>query len=217
MIPIREILAASPVMPVIVIDRPEDAVPLAEALVKGGICVLEVTMRTPAALACVRAIRAAVPGAIVGVGTITNIADLNAAREAGAMFGVSPGTTPDLLSHATTSGFPFLPGSMTPSDVMRALDAGFTAMKLFPARQAGGIEMLKALGGPFPQVMFCPTGGIDAQSAATYLALPNVACVGGSWLSPATLIANKDWTEIQMRAQAASFLKTTNEKNVPSP
>ena len=210
MTPIREILAASPVMPVIVLDRVEDAVPLAEALVSGGIRVLEVTMRTSAALDCVRAIRAAVPNAIVGVGTITNIADMNAAREAGAMFGVSPGTTPALLSHAATSGFPFLPGSMTPSDVMRALDAGFTAMKLFPAQQAGGIAMLKALGGPFPQVTFCPTGGIDADSAAAFLALPNVACVGGSWLSPAALIASKSWSEIQKRAEAASRLKTSN-------
>ena len=210
MIPIREILAASPVMPVIVLDRVEDAVPLAEALVSGGIRVLEVTMRTAAALDCVRAIRAAVPNAIVGVGTITNIADMNAAREAGAIFGVSPGTTPGLLSHAATSGFPFLPGSMTPSDVMRALDAGFTAMKLFPAQQAGGIAMLKALGGPFPQVMFCPTGGIDADSARGFLALPNVACVGGSWLSPASLIASKSWSEIQKKAEAASRLKTTN-------
>ena len=203
---IREILAASPVMPVIVLDRVDDAVPLAEALLSGGIRVLEVTLRTPAALDSVRAIRAAVPRAIVGVGTITNIADMNAAREAGALFGVSPGTSPALLSHAATSGFPFLPGSMTPSDVMRALDAGFNAMKLFPARQAGGVEMLKALGGPFPQVMFCPTGGIDAGSAAAYLALPNVACVGGSWLAPTALIANKDWGEISRRAQAAALL-----------
>ena len=207
---IREILALSPVMPVIVLDRVDDAVPLANALVSGGIRVLEVTLRTPAALDCVRAIRATVPQAIVGVGTITNIADMIAAREAGAAFGVSPGTTRELLSHAASSGFPFLPGAMTPSDVMRALDAGFTAMKLFPARQAGGIEMLKALGGPFPQVMFCPTGGIDADSAAAYLALPNVVCVGGSWLAPANLIANKDWTGIKKRAQLASRLITTH-------
>ena len=217
MTPIREILAASPVMPVIVLDRLDDAVPLAEALVSGGIRVLEVTLRTPVALDCVRAIRAAVPHAIVGVGTITNIADMNAARAAGAQFGVSPGTTPGLLAHAATSGFPFLPGSMTPSDVMRALDAGFTAMKLFPARQAGGIEMLKALGGPFPQVMFCPTGGIDADSATAYLALPNVACVGGSWLSPAALVANKDWAEIRRRATAAAQLKPLNGLDATPP
>ena len=217
MTPIREILAASPVMPVIVLDRLDDAVPLAEALVGGGIRVLEVTLRTPVALDCVRAIRAAVPHAIVGVGTITTIADMNAAREAGASFGVSPGTTPGLLAHAATSGFPFLPGSMTPADVMRALDAGFTAMKLFPARQAGGIEMLKALGGPFPQVIFCPTGGIDADSAAAYLALPNVACVGGSWLSPAALVANKDWAEIRRRATAAAQLKPLNGLDATPP
>ncbi|MEO8103439.1 MAG: bifunctional 4-hydroxy-2-oxoglutarate aldolase/2-dehydro-3-deoxy-phosphogluconate aldolase [Betaproteobacteria bacterium] len=207
---IRDILAASPVMPVIVLDRVADAVPLAEALVSGGIRVLEVTLRTPVALDCVRAIRAAVPQAIVGVGTITNIADMDASRAAGAQFGVSPGTTPGLLAHAATSGFAFLPGSMTPSDVMRTLDAGFTAMKLFPARQAGGVEMLKALGGPFPQVLFCPTGGIDAESAAAFLALPNVACVGGSWLSPAALIANQDWNEIRRRALAAAQLATHN-------
>jgi 2-dehydro-3-deoxyphosphogluconate aldolase/(4S)-4-hydroxy-2-oxoglutarate aldolase len=207
---IREILAASPVMPVIVLDRVEDAVPLAEALVKGGIRVLEVTMRTAVALDCVRAIRASVPNAIVGVGTITNVADMDEAREAGAQFGVSPGTTRDLLAHAVKGNFPFLPGTMTPSDVMRALEAGFTAMKLFPAQQAGGIGMLKALGGPFPQIMFCPTGGIDAESAPGFLALPNVACVGGSWLSPAALIASKSWNEIQKRAEAAARLKTTN-------
>ena len=204
---IREILAASPVMPVIVLDRLDDAVPLAEALVSGGVRVLEVTLRTPAALDCVRAIRAAVPEAIVGVGTITTVADMNAARDAGAQFGVSPGTTSELLAHAASSGFPFLPGSMTPSDVMRALDAGFNAMKLCPARQAGGVEMLKALGGPFPQVVFCPTGGIDAESTAAYLALPNVACVGGSWLSPAALVASKNWDEIRRRAAAATLLK----------
>ena len=203
---IHDILAASPVMPVIVLDRVDDAVPLAEALVGGGIRVLEVTLRTAAALDCVLAIRAAVPDAIVGVGTINSVADLNAARAAGALFGVSPGTTPELLAHAAASGFPFLPGSMTPSDVMRALAAGYTAMKLFPARQAGGIDMLKALGGPFPQVVFCPTGGIDADSAASYLALPNVACVGGSWLSPASLVASKDWNEIRRRSQAAALL-----------
>lgn len=203
---IREILSASPVMPVIVLDHVADAVPLAQALVAGGIRVLEVTMRTPAALDCVRAIRAAVPEAIVGVGTISNVADFNAAREAGAVFGVSPGATAALLAKASASDLPFLPGVMTPSDVMNALAAGFTAMKLFPAKQAGGIDMLKAIGGPFPQVIFCPTGGIDAESASQYLALPNVACVGGSWLAPAALVADKNWGEIQRRAEQACKL-----------
>ncbi|TFG87735.1 MAG: bifunctional 4-hydroxy-2-oxoglutarate aldolase/2-dehydro-3-deoxy-phosphogluconate aldolase [Chromatiales bacterium] len=209
---IIEIMAASPVMPVIVLDRVDDAVPLAKALMSGGIRVLEVTMRTPAALDSVRAIRAALPDALVGVGTITNVADLEAARAAGARFGVSPGTTPDLLAHARGWNFPFLPGVMTPSDVMRAIEAGFAAMKLFPARQAGGVEMLKALGGPFPQVRFCPTGGIDADSAASYLALPNVVCVGGSWLSPPALVATRDWGQIRRRAEAAAQLARNSGK-----
>jgi 2-dehydro-3-deoxyphosphogluconate aldolase / (4S)-4-hydroxy-2-oxoglutarate aldolase len=203
---IHEILKASPVMPVIVLDRVEDAVPLAAALVEGGIRVLEITMRTPVALDCVRAIRAAVPDAIVGVGTVTNVAEMNSAVAAGAAFGVSPGTTDALLAHAKSIHFPFLPGTMTPSDVMRVLEHGFTAMKLFPAKQAGGIDMLKALGGPFAHVTFCPTGGIDAASAPAFLSLKNVACVGGSWLAPAELIMNKDWASIRERARAAAAL-----------
>ena len=204
---ILDIMRASPVMPVIVLDRVEDAVSLARALTGGGIRVLEVTLRTPAALACVRAIRAAVPDAIFGVGTVVNCADFDAARQAGAAFGVSPGATPELLAHAAKTGFPFLPGTMTPSDMMRVLEAGFTEAKLFPAEQAGGIGLLKAIGGPLPQLTFCPTGGIDAASAPAYLALPNVACVGGSWLAPAALIASCDWDEIGKRARAASQLK----------
>lgn len=210
---IRDILAASPVMPVIVLERVDDAVPLAEALVGGGIRVLEVTLRTPVALDCVRAIRAMVPDAIVGVGTITCIAEFDAAREAGAAFGVSPGSTPALLAHIAASGMPFLPGCMTPSDVMRAMEAGFSAVKLFPAKQAGAIEMLKAMGGPLPGVMFCPTGGIDANSAPDYLALPNVACVGGSWLAPANLIAARDWPAIRVRAVAAAALALPSPKH----
>lgn len=201
---IRGILAASPVMPVIVLDKAEDAVPLAKALVAGGIRVLEITMRTAAALDCVVAIRANVPEAIVGVGTLTSPADLDAARAAGAIFGVSPGATPALLARATETGMPFLPGVMTPSDVMQALAAGFGAMKLFPAKQAGGIDMLKALAGPFPNVIFCPTGGIDAATAPDYLALNNVACVGGSWLAPAASVKQGKWSEIEQLARAAS-------------
>ncbi len=207
---IREILAASPVMPVIVLDHVDDAVPLARSLVAGGIRVLEVTLRTPVALDCIRAIRAAVPDAIVGVGTITTASDLDAARAAGAAFGVSPGATPAVLARANETGMAFLPGVMTPSDVMNALAAGFDAMKLFPARQAGGIDMLKALGGPFPGVTFCPTGGIDAASAPAYLALTNVACVGGSWLAPAPLVKQGNWVEIERLARAASALKTSH-------
>ncbi|MFM7460194.1 MAG: bifunctional 4-hydroxy-2-oxoglutarate aldolase/2-dehydro-3-deoxy-phosphogluconate aldolase [Burkholderiales bacterium] len=204
---IREILAASPVMPVIVLDRVADAVPLARVLVAGGIRVLEVTMRTPAALDSVRAIRQQVPEAIVGVGTIVTVADFDAAVAAGAAFGVSPGSTDELLTHVAKQNFPFLPGCLTPSDLMRAMQAGFHAVKLFPAKQAGGIEMLKTLGGPFPSIQFCPTGGIDATSAPDYLKLPNVACVGGSWLAPANLVNSGDWEAIRLRAVAASALR----------
>jgi 2-dehydro-3-deoxyphosphogluconate aldolase / (4S)-4-hydroxy-2-oxoglutarate aldolase len=204
---IREIMKASPVMPVIVLDKLEDAVPLATALVEGGITVLEITLRTPVALDAVRAIRAALPDAIVGVGTITSVTDMHAAIDAGAAFGVSPGITDALLAEANAKAWPFLPGTFTPSDVMRALDAGYRAMKLFPAKQAGGVEMVKALGGPFPQVLFCPTGGVDAALAAQFLALRNVGCVGGSWLTPAELVINKDWEHIKERAQAASALR----------
>ena len=210
---IRDLLATSPVMPVIVLDRVEDAVPLAAALVAGGIRVLEITLRTAAALDCVAAIRAAVPEAIVGVGTLTRAADIDAARAAGAVFGVSPGITPALLARANETGMPFLPGVMTPSDVMQAASAGFDAMKLFPARQAGGIDMLKALAGPFPNVIFCPTGGIDAGTASAYLTLGNVACVGGSWLAPATLIKQGDWAGIEQLARAASALSKNQSKN----
>jgi 2-dehydro-3-deoxyphosphogluconate aldolase / (4S)-4-hydroxy-2-oxoglutarate aldolase len=204
---IRGIMRASPVMPVMVLENVATAVPLAQALVRGGIKVLEITMRTPVALDCVRAICSSVPEAIVGVGTITSPADLDAAVAAGAAFGVSPGATDTLLSYAIEKQFALLPGVMTPSDVMRALQHGFTALKLFPAQQAGGIGMLKALGGPFPQALFCPTGGIDAKTAPDFLALKNVACVGGSWLAPAAMVAAGDWSGIQALAQAAAALK----------
>lgn len=207
MMAIDAVLAASPVMPVIVIERPEDAVPLARALVAGGIPVLEVTLRTAAAVESVRAIRSAVPEAIVGVGTITTGAQIDEVMAAGAVFGVSPGTTPELLAHARRAGLPLLPGAMTPSDVMRALDAGYTRMKLFPAVPAGGIAMLKSLAGPFPGVVFCPTGGIDAACAPAFLALPNVACVGGSWLAPPARVAAGDWESIRQLAKAAAGLR----------
>lgn len=203
----REILAASPVMPVIVIDELASAVPLARALVAGGIRVLEVTLRTAAALDSIRAIVAEVPEALVGVGTIVSPADLDAARAAGARFGVSPGANAELLAAARDSGLPFLPGVMTPSDVINALAAGFDTLKLFPAKQAGGVGMLKALGGPFPQLRFCPTGGIDLASAPEFLALPNVACVGGSWLTPADKVKAGDWAAITRLAAEAAALR----------
>lgn len=204
---IDEIFAAGPVIPVIVVQRLESAVGLARALVDGGVRVLEVTMRTPVALDAMRAMRDAVPEAIVGAGTITSPADLNKAIAAGAQFGVSPGATPSLLSAIRDSGLPFLPGAMTPSDVMLRREAGFTAMKLFPAQQAGGIGMLKALGSVFADVRFCPTGGIDAATAPQFLALPNVACVGGSWIVPNDLVAAERWSEITALARQASALR----------
>lgn len=206
MMNIDEVMNAGPVIPVIVLERLADAVPLARALVAGGIRVLEVTMRTPVALDCVRAMRADVPEAIVGAGTITRIGDLKDAIEAGAQFGVSPGATPELISAIRASGLPFLPGSMTPSDVMLRREAGFTRLKLFPAQQAGGIGMLKALASVFQDVRFCPTGGIDAASAPQFLALPNVACVGGSWIVPADRIKAGDWDAIRRLAGEAAGL-----------
>lgn len=202
-----DILRLGPVMPVLVIDDLADAVPLARALVAGGIRVLEVTLRTPVALDAVRAVRAAVPDAVVGVGTLTSAQDLADAKAAGAVFGVSPGLTASLLDAARQTGLPLLPGTMTPSDVMTARAAGLDACKLFPAAVAGGVGMLKALYGPFADMSFCPTGGIDAASAPAYLALPNVACVGGSWLAPTALVQAQDWPAITALAKAASELR----------
>ena len=208
---IRSVLAASPVMPVIVLEEVAHAVPLARALVAGGIRVLEVTLRTPVALDCMRAIAAEVPEALLGAGTVLSAADLDAAAKAGAVFAISPGASPALLEAARNSPIPFLPAVMTPSDVITAMDAGFDTFKLFPAAQAGGMAMLKALGGPFPQARFCPTGGIDAASAAAFLALPNVACVGGSWLCPAELVRAGDWDAITALARAAAALRPATQ------
>lgn len=204
---IATVMSHSPVMPVLVVHQLEHAVPLARALVDGGIRVLEMTLRTPVALAAIRAIADAVPDAIIGAGTITGAADLQQARQAGAQFGVSPGATPELLRAARDSGWPFLPGTMTPSDVMAAMQAGFTAMKFFPAVPAGGIAMLKALHGPFPQLQFCPTGGISPATASDYLALPNVCCIGGSWLAPPGSVEAGDWGAITALARQAAALR----------
>jgi 2-dehydro-3-deoxyphosphogluconate aldolase/(4S)-4-hydroxy-2-oxoglutarate aldolase len=203
---VLQIMQTGPVIPVIVIDRLEDAVPLARALVAGGIRVLELTLRTPVALQAIEAIANEVEGAITGVGTITRAEDFDAALKAGALFGVSPGLTPALVAAAKDSALPLLPGVMTPSDVIAARTAGFTELKLFPAQQAGGIGMLKALAGPFPDLAFCPTGGIGAATAADFLALPNVACVGGSWLTPSDAVAAGDWGRITELARAAAAL-----------
>jgi len=190
-----------------VINQVENAVPLAKALVDGGLKVLEITLRTPVALECIRRIKAEVPGAIVGAGTIINTHTLYQAIDAGAEFIVSPGITETLLSEALASGVPILPGVVTPSEVMRLLEKGITAMKFFPAEAAGGIPMLKSIGGPLPQVTFCPTGGVNPKNAPEYLALSNVACVGGSWMAPADLVDTGNWSEITRRASEAAALK----------
>jgi len=204
---VLRVMRVGPVIPVILIDKIEQAVPLARALVAGGVRVLELTLRTAAGLDAIRAVAQEVEGAIVGVGTITRPEDFERSRKAGAVFGVSPGLTPELIAAAKDGGLPLLPGVMTPTDVIAARAAGFTELKLFPAQQAGGIGMLKALGGPFPDVTFCPTGGVSVATAPDFLALPNVACVGGSWLTPADAVAGGDWPRIRSLAQQAAALR----------
>lgn len=202
-----ELMRLAPVIPVIVLDDAKHAVPMAKALVEGGIRVLEVTLRTPAALDAVRAIAKHVHNAIVGVGTVVNVGQFDAAREAGARFAVSPGLTVELARAAKNFGMPLLPGTMTPTDVIGAMECGYQQLKFFPAQQAGGIPMLKALHGPFGDVTFCPTGGITAETAPQFLALPNVACVGGSWLTPKALLDKEDWEGIHRLAREAAALK----------
>lgn len=204
---IKEVMTTSPVMPVMVINNLEQAVPLAHALVEGGLKVLEITLRTAVALDAIRRIKGEVPGAIVGAGTIINTETLDNAIDAGAEFIVSPGVTDKLLDAALASGVPILPGVITPSEVMRLLERGISAMKFFPAEAAGGIPMLKSIGGPLPQVTFCPTGGVNPKNAPQYLALSNVACVGGSWMAPADLVDAGNWAEITRRAAEAAKLK----------
>ncbi|HZG18493.1 MAG TPA: bifunctional 4-hydroxy-2-oxoglutarate aldolase/2-dehydro-3-deoxy-phosphogluconate aldolase [Herbaspirillum sp.] len=202
-----EIMRASPVIPVIAIDKFEHAVPLARALVAGGIRVLEITLRTEHGLPAIRAIAESVPEAIVGVGTLTAPEEFAASRDAGAVFGVSPGLTPALIEAAKRSGLPLLPGVMTPSEVMAAREAGFRQLKLFPAVPAGGIGMLNGIAGPLSDVSFCPTGGITQETAPQFLACKNVVCVGGSWLTPKAAIEAGDWDKITEIAKAASALK----------
>jgi len=205
MLDIDVILAAAPVIPVLVIDRLEQAVPIAEALVEGGLPVIEVTLRTPAALDAIRAMRA-VPGAIVGAGTVLDPGQLDAARKAGAQFIVSPGLTDRLAEAAIASGLPFLPGVATASEVMRARDYGFSRLKFFPAMASGGLPALSGLAAVFREMRFCPTGGITAETAREWLVSRAVACVGGSWLVPAG--APFDRSAILARARAAAALRT---------
>ena len=202
-----DIMRASPVIPVIAIDHPDHAVPLARALVAGGIRVLEVTLRTAHGLAAIRAMAKEVPDAVVGVGTLTQAEEFSAARDAGAVFGVSPGLTPALIAAAKSSGLPLLPGVMTPSEVMAAREQGVRQLKLFPAVPAGGVGMLNALAGPLSDITFCPTGGISIDTAPQFLACRNVACVGGSWLTPKDAMESGDWDRITALAAAACALK----------
>lgn len=206
---IRSMLALAPVIPVLTIEHIDHAVPLARALAGGGLRVLEVTLRTPAALPAIEAMRKAVPDAVVGVGTLARPGDFVTAGNAGAQFGVSPGLTAEMAAAARAASFPMLPGIMTPTELLAGLGWGYDTFKLFPAQQAGGIGMLKALGAPFPEVVFCPTGGITRATAPDFLALPNVACVGGSWVAPTDKIRAGDWAAIEQLAKdAASLAKT---------
>ena len=202
-----DLVAYGPVIPVIVIDRLEDAVPMAQALVDGGVRVLEVTLRTSIALQCMEAIARAVPGAILGAGTVRSVADAQAAKDAGCVFAVSPGYTSLIGNACREIGLPLLPGTATGSEVMQANADGYHFLKFFPATQAGGIPMLKALAGPFTDVVFCPTGGITLETAPQFLALPNVKVCGGSWLTPADAVAAKDWARITQLAREASALR----------
>jgi 2-dehydro-3-deoxyphosphogluconate aldolase/(4S)-4-hydroxy-2-oxoglutarate aldolase len=201
------ILSRAPVIPVLTIERAEDAVPLARALVEGGLPVLEVTLRTAAALDAIRAIANEVPDAIVGAGTIIRPEDVDAATKAGARYLISPGTPPHLAAVLTQAGVPSVPGCATVSEAMALSDAGFTVLKFFPAEACGGTAWLKAIAAPLPHLRFCPTGGIDANNAGAYLALPNVISVGGSWPAPKDAIAARDWSRITKLARDAAGLR----------
>lgn len=204
-----DVMRDAPVIPVIVLNDVAHAVPLARALVAGGIRMLEVTLRTPQALACIEAIAREVPEAVAGAGTLRSAADARAAANAGARFGVSPGYTAALGQACRDLGLPLLPGVATGSEIMAAMEDGLTELKFFPAMQAGGPAMLKAWYGPFGDIRFCPTGGVSLGNAAEFLALPNVACVGGSWLTPSDAVAQGDWGRIEALAREASQLKRT--------
>ena len=200
-------LSLAPVVPVVIIDDAKAAVPMARALVAGGIPAIEVTLRTPAALDAIRAIAAEVEGAVVGVGTVLTPQDLENARQAGARFAVSPGVSPKLLAAADDSDLPLLPGVATASEAMSLLERGYRHLKFFPAVPAGGHKLLGAWASPLPQIRFCPTGGITLASAPDFLSLPNVVCVGGSWLTPADKLKVGDWAGVELLAREAAALK----------
>jgi 2-dehydro-3-deoxyphosphogluconate aldolase / (4S)-4-hydroxy-2-oxoglutarate aldolase len=202
-----QVMRDAPVIPVIVLTDVAHAVPLARALVAGGIRMLEVTLRTPVALQCIERIAKEVPEAVVGAGTVRRAHDAQTAAAAGARFAVSPGFTPTVGSACKDAGLALLPGVATGSEIMMAQEAGYTQLKFFPAMQAGGPAMLKAWSGPFFDVQFCPTGGVNEANAKEFLALPNVVCVGGSWLTPADAVASSDWARITALAAAATTLR----------
>ena len=199
----EEIFAAGPVVPVLVINDVEKAVPLAKALMEGGIKVLEVTLRTPAAIDVIKRIADEVPDSLIGAGTVTNAQQLKAVVDAGAKFAISPGMTADLLKAGMDAEIPLIPGISSTSDLMKGKDAGYTHMKFFPAEASGGVKAIKSISGPFPDVTFCPTGGIGPNNYNDYLALNNVKCVGGSWLAPDDAIESGDWARITQLAKEA--------------
>lgn len=200
---INDLCKLAPVIPVLVIEDLTTAKPLAEALVKGGLPVLEVTLRTPASLDAIR-LMSEVPGAIVGVGTLLTPRDVTSAKSAGAVFGVSPGVTDALLDAVEIEQLPLLPGAATASEVMQLRERGYDTLKFFPAQAAGGVNMLRSFAGPLPQVSFCPTGGVNPQNVEEYLALPNVLCVGGTWITTRERIQARDWKSIESQARLAS-------------
>lgn len=202
------LFTSNPVVPVVVVDELEAAVPMAQALLLGGISIIEVTLRSAVALDAITAIVDEVPGIAVGAGTVCSAPSAKAAAAAGAQFLVTPGSTDRLLDSCEETGLPFLAGTATPSDMIRLLERGITEAKLFPAVALGGVALLKAVYGPLPELRFCPTGGITAETAGTFLALPNVMCVGGSWLTPADALAARDWPAVTTLAQRATALST---------
>lgn len=203
MISSEQLFAQGPVVPVLVIKDVAHAVPLAKALIEGGIRVLEVTLRTPAAIDVIREIADKVPEALIGAGTVTTAAQLKQVADAGAKFAISPGLTTELLEAGNASQIALIPGISSISELMRGRDLGYTHFKFFPAEASGGIKALKSIGGPFPDVVFCPTGGIGANNYLDYLALPNVRCVGGSWLAPDDVVAEGNWAKITELATQA--------------
>jgi 2-dehydro-3-deoxyphosphogluconate aldolase / (4S)-4-hydroxy-2-oxoglutarate aldolase len=203
---IRDVLALAPVIPVLTVEKLEHAAPLAKALFAGGLTVLEITLRTPVALKVIEAMRIAVPGAVIGAGTLVRPEDFKRAADVGAQFAVTPGLTPQLAAAARTVGYPLLPGIISPSEILLAMHFGYDTLKFFPAQPAGGIPMLQAFGGPFAHVAFCPTGGITRDTALSFLKLRNVLCVGGSWVAPNALLDQGDWAGVEALARDAAAL-----------